>query len=72
VQYDRLCVGDCADSLSPNCTGISTHHRPWIAEAVVKYPQFDVVITPYSAGSHAKPHTPSRMPVGILPDKKEP
>ncbi len=36
-------------------TGISTHHRPWIAEAVAKYPQFEVVITPYSAGSKAKP-----------------
>jgi aryl-alcohol dehydrogenase-like predicted oxidoreductase len=37
------------------CTGISTHHRPWIAEAVAKYPQFEVIITPYSAGSKAKP-----------------
>jgi len=37
------------------CTGISTHHRPWIAEAVAKYPQFEVVITPFSAGTKAKP-----------------
>jgi len=37
------------------CTGISTHHRPWIAEAVAKYPQIEVVITPYSAGSKEKP-----------------
>lgn len=37
------------------CTGISTHHRPWIAAAVAKYPQIEVVITPYSAGSKAKP-----------------
>ena len=37
------------------CTGISTHHRPWIAEAVAKYPQFEVIVTPYSAGSKAKP-----------------
>lgn len=36
-------------------TGISTHHRPWVAEAVAKYPQFEVVITPYSAGTKAKP-----------------
>lgn len=36
-------------------TGISTHHRPWIAEAVAKYPQFEVIVTPYSAGSKAKP-----------------
>jgi aryl-alcohol dehydrogenase-like predicted oxidoreductase len=36
-------------------TGISTHHRPWIAEAVAKYPQLEVVITPYAAGSKAKP-----------------
>jgi aryl-alcohol dehydrogenase-like predicted oxidoreductase len=37
------------------CTGVSTHHRPWIAEAVAKYPQLEVVITPYSAGSKEKP-----------------
>jgi len=37
------------------CTGISTHHRPWIAEAVAKYPQLEVVITPYAAGSKEKP-----------------
>jgi len=37
------------------CTGISTHHRPWIAEAVAKYPQIEVVITPYSAGSKQRP-----------------
>lgn len=36
-------------------TGISTHHRPWIAEAVAKYPQIEVVITPYAAGSKEKP-----------------
>jgi aryl-alcohol dehydrogenase-like predicted oxidoreductase len=36
-------------------TGISTHHRPWIAEAIAKYPQLEVIITPYSAGSREKP-----------------
>jgi aryl-alcohol dehydrogenase-like predicted oxidoreductase len=36
-------------------TGISTHHRPWIAEALAKYPQIEVVVTPYSAGSKEKP-----------------
>ncbi len=36
-------------------TGISAHHRPWIADAVAKYPQIEVVITPYSAGSKEKP-----------------
>ena len=36
-------------------TGISTHHRPWIAEAVAKYPQIEVIVTPYSAGSKEKP-----------------
>ena len=36
-------------------TGVSTHHRPWIAEAVAKYPQLEVVVTPYSAGSREKP-----------------
>jgi len=36
-------------------TGISTHHRPWIAEAVARYPQIEVVVTPYSAGSKEKP-----------------
>lgn len=36
-------------------TGISTHHRPWIAEAVAKYPQIEVVITPYASGSKEKP-----------------
>ena len=36
-------------------TGVSTHHRPWIAEAVAKYPQLEVVVTPYSAGSKEKP-----------------
>jgi aryl-alcohol dehydrogenase-like predicted oxidoreductase len=36
-------------------TGIATHHRPWIAEAVAKYSQIEVVVTPYSAGSKEKP-----------------
>lgn len=36
-------------------TGVSTHHYPWIAEAVAKYPQLEVVVTPYSAGSRQKP-----------------
>ncbi len=36
-------------------TGVSTHHRPWIAEAVAKYPPLEVIITPYSAGSKEKP-----------------
>jgi aryl-alcohol dehydrogenase-like predicted oxidoreductase len=36
-------------------TGVSTHHRPWIAEAVAKYPQLEVVVTPYSAGTREKP-----------------
>lgn len=36
-------------------TGVSTHHRPWIAAAVAKYPAFEVIITPYSAGSHERP-----------------
>jgi aryl-alcohol dehydrogenase-like predicted oxidoreductase len=36
-------------------TGVSTHHRPWIAEAVAKYPSLEVIITPYSAGSKEKP-----------------
>jgi len=36
-------------------TGIATHHRPWIADAVARYPQIEVVVTPYSAGSKEKP-----------------
>jgi aryl-alcohol dehydrogenase-like predicted oxidoreductase len=36
-------------------TGVSTHHRPWIAQAVAQYPQLEVVVTPYSAGSKEKP-----------------
>jgi aryl-alcohol dehydrogenase-like predicted oxidoreductase len=36
-------------------TGISTHHRAWIAEAVGKYPALEVIITPYAAGSKEKP-----------------
>jgi aryl-alcohol dehydrogenase-like predicted oxidoreductase len=36
-------------------TGVSTHHRPWIAEAVARYPELEVIVTPYSAGSKEKP-----------------
>jgi aryl-alcohol dehydrogenase-like predicted oxidoreductase len=36
-------------------TGVSTHHRPWIAEAVAKYPSLEVIVTPYSAGSRERP-----------------
>ncbi len=36
-------------------TGISTHHYPWIAEAVGKYPQLEVILTPFAAGSRQKP-----------------
>lgn len=36
-------------------TGISTHHRPWLAKAVAKYPQLEVIVTPYAAGTKQKP-----------------
>jgi len=36
-------------------TGVSSHDRPWIAEAVAKYPQLEVIVTPYTAGSKKKP-----------------
>jgi len=36
-------------------TGVSTHHYPWIAEAVAKFPQLEVVATPFAAGSKEKP-----------------
>jgi aryl-alcohol dehydrogenase-like predicted oxidoreductase len=36
-------------------TGIATHHRPWIADAVARFPQIEFVVTPYSAGSKEKP-----------------
>jgi len=36
-------------------TGMSSHDRPWIAEAVAKYPQLEVIVTPYTAGSKKKP-----------------
>ena len=36
-------------------TGVSTHHRPWIAEEVARYPPLEVVVTPYAAGSKEKP-----------------
>jgi len=36
-------------------TGISSHHRPWMAEAVAQYPQLEVVVTPYASGSKEKP-----------------
>lgn len=36
-------------------TGVSSHDRPWIAEAVSKYPELEVIVTPYTAGSTRKP-----------------
>jgi len=36
-------------------TGVSSHDRPWIAEAVAKYPQLEVIVTPYTAGTKQKP-----------------
>jgi len=36
-------------------TGVSSHDRPWIAEAVKKYPQLEVIVTPYTAGTKEKP-----------------
>ena len=36
-------------------TGVSSHDRPWIAEAVVKYPQLEVIVTPYTAKTKQKP-----------------
>jgi aryl-alcohol dehydrogenase-like predicted oxidoreductase len=36
-------------------TGISSHDRSWIAEAVAKHPQLEVVVTPYTADSKEKP-----------------
>ena len=34
---------------------MSSHDRPWIAEAVKKYPQLEVIVTPYTADSKEKP-----------------
>jgi aryl-alcohol dehydrogenase-like predicted oxidoreductase len=36
-------------------TGVSSHDRPWIAEAVKKYPQLEVIVTPYTADTKEKP-----------------
>jgi aryl-alcohol dehydrogenase-like predicted oxidoreductase len=36
-------------------TGISSHDRPWIADAVAKYPQLEVVVTPFTAASKERP-----------------
>ncbi|GAB6164181.1 L-glyceraldehyde 3-phosphate reductase [Thermostilla marina] len=36
-------------------TGVSSHDRNWIAEAVAKYPQLEVIVTPYTAGSKRAP-----------------
>lgn len=36
-------------------TGVSSHDRPWIAEAVVEYPQLEVIVTPYTAKTKQKP-----------------
>lgn len=36
-------------------TGVSTHDRKWAADAVAKYPQLEVIVTPYTAASKAKP-----------------
>ena len=36
-------------------TGVSSHDRPWIAEAVKKYPQLEVIVTPYTAKTREKP-----------------
>jgi aryl-alcohol dehydrogenase-like predicted oxidoreductase len=36
-------------------TGVSSHDRPWIAEAVGKYPQLEVVVTPYTAKTKEAP-----------------
>jgi len=36
-------------------TGVSTHDRPWIAEAVGKYPQLEVICTPYTAKTAKAP-----------------
>jgi len=35
-------------------TGVSTHDRPWAAEAVAKYPQLEVIVTPYHAKTKQK------------------
>ncbi|GAB6187478.1 aldo/keto reductase [Thermopirellula anaerolimosa] len=36
-------------------TGVSSHDRNWIAEAVAAYPQLEVIVTPYTAGSKRAP-----------------
>ncbi len=36
-------------------TGVSSHDRPWIAKAVVDYPQLEVIVTPYTAKTKEKP-----------------
>ncbi len=36
-------------------TGVSSHDRPWIAEAVGKYPQLEVIVTPYTAKTKKAP-----------------
>jgi len=36
-------------------TGVSSHDRPWIAKAIEKYPQLEVIVTPYTAATKEKP-----------------
>ena len=57
--HEMECIAEAFDRAKQagkaRFTGVSTHHRSWVAAAVAKYPQLEVIITPYAAGSKEKP-----------------
>jgi len=55
IEVALQCLEKAKKDGKARFTGVSSHDRPWIAEAVAKYPQLEVICTPYTAGTKELP-----------------
>jgi len=55
IEVAMTCLEKAKKQGKARFTGVSSHDRPWIATAVAKYPQLEVICTPYTAGSKQLP-----------------
>jgi aryl-alcohol dehydrogenase-like predicted oxidoreductase len=55
IEIAMQCLEKAKKQGKARFTGVSSHDRPWIASAVEKYPQLEVICTPYTAGSKVLP-----------------
>ncbi|MCX8038104.1 MAG: aldo/keto reductase [Candidatus Sumerlaeia bacterium] len=55
IEVAMTCLEKAKKDGKARFTGVSSHDRPWICEAIAKYPQLEVICTPITPGTKPLP-----------------